>query len=417
MFDDLIGHTIWVNVDSSNQCMESHTFREKSRIPLIGSDEAAQLLGISLRTLYSYVSRGRIGRVIDPITGKSQYNRREVEEYARKRDRGRSAGNAARASLSFGLPVLDSQICAIKAGRPWFRGQDAIALSTTATLEQTAALLWNVDSLPETGIAGVVDSAGTCGERFLPRFHQWLLANMDQVDAREVLSRNQQLLHASRILRAGATIAVGNDLRDVPIHEAIARAWGGPAGAANIIRRALVLHADHELNPSSFALRCVASTMASPYASTLAGCCAASGVRHANFSAVMALIGATLQGADPAALVASGVTGSRALPGFNHPLYPKGDPRATALLDDLRAIASNRDMARIDGLLQTAHATYGLLPKNDFALAAATQLLQLPTDACERIFVVSRIVGWNAHALEQYSSPLLIRPRARYVPD
>ncbi|OZI50762.1 citrate synthase family protein [Bordetella genomosp. 4] len=397
--------------------MESHTFREKSRIPLIGSDEAAQLLGISLRTLYSYVSRGRIGRVIDPITGKSQYNRREVEEYARKRDRGRSAGNAARASLSFGLPVLDSQICAIKAGRPWFRGQDAIALSETATLEQTAALLWNVDSLPETGIAGVVDSAGTCGERFLPRFHQWLLANMDQVYAREVLSRNQQLLHASRILRAGATIAVGNDLRDVPIHEAMARAWGGPAGAANIIRRALVLHADHELNPSSFALRCVASTMASPYASTLAGCCAASGVRHANFSAVMALIGATLQGADPAALVASGVTGGRALPGFNHPLYPKGDPRATALLDDLRAIASNRDMACIDGLLQTAHATYGLLPKNDFALAAATQLLQLPTDACERIFVVSRIVGWNAHALEQYSSPLLIRPRARYVPD
>lgn len=397
--------------------MESHTFREKSRIPLIGSDEAAQLLGISLRTLYSYVSRGRIGRVIDPITGKSQYNRREVEEYARKRDRGRSAGNAARASLSFGLPVLDSQICAIKAGRPWFRGQDAIALSATATLEKTAALLWNVDSLPETGIVGVADSAGTCGERFLPRFHQWLLANMDQVDAREVLSRNQQLLHASRILRAGATIAVGNDLRDVPIHEAMARAWGGPAGAANIIRRALVLHADHELNPSSFALRCVASTMASPYASTLAGCCAASGVRHANFSAVMALIGATLQGADPAALVASGVTGGRALPGFNHPLYPKGDPRATALLDDLRAIASNRDMARIDGLLQTAHATYGLLPKNDFALAAATQLLQFPTDACERIFVVSRIVGWNAHALEQYSSPLLIRPRARYVPD
>lgn len=397
--------------------MESHTFREKSRIPLIGSDEAAQLLGISLRTLYSYVSRGRIGRVIDPITGKSQYNRREVEEYARKRDRGRSAGNAARASLSFGLPVLDSQICAIKAGRPWFRGQDAIALSTTATLEQTAALLWSVDSLPETDIAGVAGSAGTCGERFLPRFHQWLLANMDQVDAREVLSRNQQLLHASRILRAGATIAVGNDLRDAPIHEAMARAWGGPAGAANIIRRALVLHADHELNPSSFALRCVASTMASPYAATLAGCCAASGVRHANFSAVMALAGATLQGADPAALVASGVTGGQALPGFNHPLYPKGDPRATALLDDLRAIASSRDMARIDGLLQTAHAKYGLLPKNDFALAAATQLLQLPTDACERIFVVSRIVGWNAHALEQYSSPLLIRPRARYVPD
>jgi citrate synthase len=397
--------------------MESHTFREKKGIPLIGSDEAAQLLGISLRTLYSYVSRGRIGRVIDPATGNSQYNRAEVEEYARKRDRGRSAGSAARASLSFGLPVMDSQVCAIKAGRPWFRGQDAIALSATATLEQTAALLWNVDGLPETGNADAADGTGACHQRFLPRFHQWLLANMDRHDAREALSREQQLLHASRILRAGAIIAVGDGLQGAPIHEAMARAWGVPAGAAEIIRRALVLHADHELNPSSFALRCVASTMASPYAATLAGCCAASGVKHANFTAVMALIGATLCGADPAALVASGVADGQALPGFNHPLYPKGDPRATALLDDLRGIASRDDMARIDALLDTARAGHGLLPKNDFALAAATHLLHLPTDACERIFVVSRIVGWNAHALEQYSSPLLIRPRARYVPD
>ena len=59
--------------------MESHISREKKRIPLIGSDEAAKLLGISLRTLYSYVSRGRISRVIDPVTGNSQYNRAEVE--------------------------------------------------------------------------------------------------------------------------------------------------------------------------------------------------------------------------------------------------------------------------------------------------------------------------------------------------
>lgn len=397
--------------------MESHTFREKKRIPLIGSDEAARLLGISPRTLYSYVSRGRIGRIIDPVTGNSQYSRAEVEEYARRRDRGRSAGSAARASLSFGLPVLDSQVCAIKAGRPWFRGQDAIALSATATLEQTAALLWNVDSLPDAGNSDAADIPGAGEKSFAPRFHQWLLMNMDRLDARRVLNRDQQLLHASRILRAGAIIAVDDELRGAPIHEAMARAWNAPAGAADIIRRALVLHADHELNPSSFALRCVASTMASPYAATLAGCCAASGVKHANFSAVMALTGAALQGADPAALVASGVAGGQALPGFNHPLYPKGDPRAMAILDDLRAIAPGRDMARIDGLLQAARAGHGLLPKNDFALAAATRLLRLPADACERLFVVSRIVGWNAHALEQYSSPLLIRPRARYVPD
>lgn len=397
--------------------MESHISPEKRRFPLIGSDEAAQLLGISLRTLYSYVSRGRIGRVIDPATGNSQYNRAEVEEYARKRDRGRSAGSAARASLSFGLPVLDSQVCAIKAGRPWFRGQDAIALSATATLEQTAALLWNVDALPETGNADAGDGMGACHERFLPHFHQWLLTNMDHHDTREVLSREQQLLHASRILRAGAIIAVGDELHGAPVHEAMTRAWDVPAGAQHIIRRALVLHADHELNPSSFALRCVASTMASPYAATLAGCCAASGVKHANFSAVMALTGATLRGEEPAALVAAHVAAGQALPGFNHPLYPKGDPRATVLLDDLRGVAPRRAMARIDALLNTARANHGLLPKNDFALAAATYLLSLPKDACERIFVVSRIVGWNAHALEQYSSPLLIRPRARYVPD
>lgn len=375
------------------------------------------MLGISLRTLYSYVSRGKIGRFHDSETGDSLYNQAEVMEYARRRDRGRSAGSAARASLSFGLPVLDSHICAIKAGRPWFRGIDALSFSQTSTLEETAALLWGVDGLPQVDVADVSDFLEGTRQPFAQRFNQWLLMSMGNHARREVMDREQQLLHACRILRAGASIAIGQDLGGASVHEAMARAWRAPAGAADIIRRALVLHADHELNPSSFVLRCVASTMASPYAATLAGCCAASGVKHANFSGVLALIQAVLRGEDPVALAARCAAGGQALPGFNHPLYPKGDPRARLILDDLRAVAPAQSVARVDALLDAARSGHGQLPKNDFALAAVTLMLGLPADACERIFVVSRSVGWNAHALEQYSSALLIRPRARYVPD
>jgi citrate synthase len=105
------------------------------------------------------------------------------------------------------------------------------------------------------------------------------------------------------------------------------------------------------------------------------------------------------------------------LPGFGHPLYPEGDPRAHLLLRRLHeTMGSSRALAVGDAVADAVSARIGQLPNVDFVLAVLTQAARMPTDAGEVIFAVARSAGWLAHALEEYRQPpLRFRPRAAYV--
>ena len=98
----------------------------------------------------------------------------------------------------------------------------------------------------------------------------------------------------------------------------------------------------------------------------------------------------------------------RPLPGFGHPLYPEGDPRGQTLLAHIDV---DRGLSR---LRDAALAATGMRPNIDFALAALTRSLRLPSDAPFRLFALGRSIGWTAHAVEQVTGHGLIRPRARY---
>jgi citrate synthase len=116
---------------------------------------------------------------------------------------------------------------------------------------------------------------------------------------------------------------------------------------------------------------------------------------------------AASQGADAA--VRDRLAQGRPMAGFGHPLYPVGDPRAAALLQQLEVppeLAQVRDV--VEELV-------GEHPNIDFALAAMTQAYRLPKQAPLVLFALARSVGWLAHALEQVTTGRLIRPRARYV--
>ena len=99
----------------------------------------------------------------------------------------------------------------------------------------------------------------------------------------------------------------------------------------------------------------------------------------------------------------------RSIPGFGHPLYPDGDPRAEALLERFDLTPQ---MARLSSAVT---AVTGLPPNVDFALVAMSERLKLPQDAPFALFAVARCAGWIAHAIEQGQTDQLIRPRARYV--
>jgi citrate synthase len=213
---------------------------------------------------------------------------------------------------------------------------------------------------------------------------------------------------------AGAVLATVADALlgggSAPLHARLALYLGRP-DAAEALRRAVVLLAEHELNASTFAARVAVSTGASLSAGTLAGVAALSGPRHGlAASAIAALamdIGADSGAAEDALL--DWLSEGRAVPGFGHRLYPLGDPRAAELLAH---IAVPPDFA---AFATVAEGVTGERPNVDFALAALTAAFGLPISAPMTIFTLARTVGWLAHMLEQASAGTLIRPRARYT--
>jgi citrate synthase len=200
-----------------------------------------------------------------------------------------------------------------------------------------------------------------------------------------------------------------------PVHRQLAAYWGLDDKGADLVRRCLVLLADHELNASTFVARCVASTGATPYAVVSAALSALSGRLHGGASAsAEALLHEIVQRGDPLAVMAARLARNEHLPGLGHPLYPEGDPRADALLSAaMAAVPGARRL--IEAAIAAARQLIPHRPNVDFALAAATTALGLPQGAALSLFVVGRTVGWIAHAIEQYQNGVLIRPRARYT--
>jgi citrate synthase len=102
--------------------------------------------------------------------------------------------------------------------------------------------------------------------------------------------------------------------------------------------------------------------------------------------------------------------------GFGHPLYRDGDPRARVLLDLLdERYASSAEYRFIVEFVRAAASATGDQPNVDFALAAVARVLKLPAGSPLMLFAIGRSVGWIGHAIEQYATGHLIRPRAKYV--
>jgi citrate synthase len=183
---------------------------------------------------------------------------------------------------------------------------------------------------------------------------------------------------------------------------------------------ALILHADHELNASTFTTRVVAGTLAGMYGAVTAGIAALAGPLHggANTNVMKMLI----EIGDPAkidAWVDQALAEKRKIMGIGHAVYKTEDPRATWLRKFARQMADKKgetkwfDMSqRIEQLM---HEKKGMYPNVDFYSASTYYLMGIPLDLFTPIFAVSRISGWTGHILEQYANNKLIRPRAEYI--
>ena len=182
----------------------------------------------------------------------------------------------------------------------------------------------------------------------------------------------------------------------------------------------LILHADHELNASTFTTRVVAGTLADMYGAVTAGIAALAGPLHggANTNVMKMLIEI---GSDEAVdgWVEKALEEKRKIMGIGHAVYKTEDPRATWLRKYSKHMAEKKGITkwfemsqRIERLM---HEKKGMFPNVDFYSASTYYLMDIPLDLYTPIFAISRISGWTGHILEQYGHNKLIRPRAEYI--
>ena len=380
--------------------------------------EAAGELSVSPATLYAYVSRGLIRS--EPV-GDSRARRYRADDVRALKNRRAPPGGPRTAEAE--LPVLDSAVCTITDEGPLYRGVHALALAQTASLEQSATLLWDAsgndpfapDNLPAMSPAMQAVLAATKQEAPIPRAVA-VLALASDADPRAFnRSKEGRAQIGARIMRLVTAAILNTAPSAAPLHKQVAQAWApGNKAAEDLFRRALVLLADHELNASTYTLRCAASTGLNLYDAVIAGLVALKGPKHGGAGPLAAHMVAALAEGDIAENIRARVALGERIPGFGHWIYKRvGDPRAEDILAALvRAGADERLAVEAPALI--AEAT-GLSPNVDFALAVMMRMLGLSIGHEMALFAIARTAGWIAHGIEQLGSETLIRPRARYV--
>jgi citrate synthase len=380
--------------------------------------QAANALGVRKQTLYAYVSRGLIRSQPGDDQRGRKYHAHDVERLAAQKSRGRKPKLVAQAALDWGLPVLESGLSLIEEGQLYYRGRSALELAQSASLEDVARLLWDCPAERAFASAEAAPSRhwrsmmkAMAGEPALRRCEALFALRDPDIDSHVWQENKGDAMDACMsLLRLLTAALLGIEPNADPIHQQCRKSWLLDRAGTETVRAALVLCADHELNASSFTARCIASTGASIGAAITGGLAALSGPLHGGFTDRVEALFQELE-ASPSIekTLKERLSRGDLIPGFGHPLYPEGDPRAKAILARLPANAT------LNGIIASVDRLTGLKPTIDFALVTMRRSLGLPQGSAFALFAISRTVGWIAHALEQREQKRLIRPRARYT--
>jgi citrate synthase len=371
---------------------------------LVDARTAAERLGVDVRTLYAYVSRGALRRVPGPDGRSSRYDSDELGLLAR-RSRPRTLPRPA-ASIDL---VIATRVSTVTDGLVRYRGTDVLDLVAAGEpFETVAGLLW----------AGGADGPAGAGQWQVPAgpppigpapgalagvpvAHRLAAAVAGAGGAAE-LGSPPDWPAAGRLLIATLIEASGTAAGDAGAPGSVAgRLWQRwsplrpTVARVRALNTALVLLAEHELAPSTLAVRVAASTRATPVGCLLAGLGTLSGALHGDVPRLLRewFLSRAAKGA-PDAAPPSGA-------GFGHSVHRRGDPRTAPLLQAVCAIATQADRDLIERARHGAPAP----PNIDFALGALGHVARMPPQAATAIFAIARTAGWIAHAAEEYSEP------------
>ncbi|NPC58105.1 citrate/2-methylcitrate synthase [Caenimonas soli] len=408
---------------------------------LISSRDALAMLGVKPQTLYAYVSRGLIRVAPSSADGARMYFRRDVEAVTAKGRSTRAATSAAERSLSWGgATVMHTAITFVGPGGPVYRGQPALDLARAGrTFEECAELLWNgalpkevpmwsAPAVPQafTSYARVICDVApnNTSRHLLALVANAYIATVERDGPGEPGRHEREARQLIQVL-ASAFGLLRPKPRLVPpaapdsIATLVAKSSGITASSPVIaaLNACLVITADHELTPSTFVARIAASAGADSMSCITSALASFEGQQNGLGcdECEQALLGAGSRKAY-LATIARSLAERRPVAGYNHFVYPNGDPRGEYLLEIASALAGNRaDTAWMVAWIATAREQLGVRPTVVAGLVAVCAALGMPRRSAGALMALSRTAGWLAHSAEQRLSGVSVRPRARYI--
>jgi citrate synthase len=383
----------------------------------LSATEAATFLRVAKPTLYAYVSRGLVRSQPGTDSRARTYNRLDLEQLrARKRIRNKPQAEVAGA-LQWGAPLLDSSLTLITNDCLYYRGVSALDLAMSRSFWEVACWFWSgnwvVHNAPDQP---------DCErrERTSDPYHcqqSWLIERSQSDPLGYQLTMPSAGETGTMIVRQflAFLIEAANPSVDHAASQMAACWCNQPDRAERVLNAVSILTLDHEINVSSFAARVVASAGSNLYEVVNGAMCAFSGSRHGRASERAEMfIGQLEEAGNASAVIHARLRSGEEIPGFGHPLYPGGDPRAKLILK-LLAEDFPAEYSRIQRKINDSERLLRKSANLDLAVAVVSRVLALPPHSGFHLFALGRTVGWIAHAVEQHERGTLIRPRARYV--
>jgi len=351
--------------------------------------------------------------------------------------------------------VAESSICFIdgKRGQLVYRGYDIDDLAQNASFEEVAYLLWN-DALPNAeqlaALQKEVDDAMVLPARLLTimqslpfdsnpmRVLEICVAAMGTFDpeaddlGEEANRRKAVRLMAQLPLIVTTWHRIRNEQLPIDPEPGKSLAYNflkmlderePDEYSTEVLDAALILHADHELNASTFSARVTAATLSDLHSAVVSAIATLKGPLHGGANEAVMNMLMEIDDVDQAeAYVKNLIAQKKKVMGFGHRVYKAKDPRAVVLEKMSQQLGERQGDTKWFEMSQKVEATFqptvaekGIFPNVDFYSASAYHVLGIPRDLFTPIFACSRVVGWTAHLLEQYANNRLFRPDSHYI--
>jgi citrate synthase len=374
----------------------------------LSAEQAAKALNVSLQTLYAYVSRKGVRSLPIPGTRKRRYWKSDIDRLREKKQP---------VAITPGPLKHESAITLITGSDIFYRGRNAVELAESSSFEFVAALLWGVkeEDVFER-VAPKVPTLFKQMDKLLAKESEInrataLFTLLEQANPKAYdLSAMGMARTGADILRCLAAITLRTSkVTTEPLHLFVAhnRELSPPLG--DLVRRLLILSADHAFEPGTVAVRTVASTGVTPWRSLISGFSVTLGRRGrmGSFEAIHRFVVEIVACSDPYAMVVGRIRDGERLPGFDGytaaSVHPNGDPRARAIFENCGAVlAKDPAFARLKEVAAAIKEIKNEEPS--FALMCVFVGWKIGLNPQDSLFHLGRAAGWVAHAIEQYQA-------------